>query len=164
MKPLKNLNVYNFQLLIPIENIPMNQQIVLCPTHYANEICSKENNLLVLLFWLIQTIFVKTLLMYTIRISYLDTKKSAHASRTLFNCKKAAPTISIWTFWLSILTVPLYAKFIKLSNALKMNITSLNIVMTASNTMHITNIYCGSISFIVISFTRLSAISCVNMA
>lgn len=42
--PLKSLNVYNSQLLLLIENIPMNQQIVLCPRHCANEIYSKENN------------------------------------------------------------------------------------------------------------------------
>lgn len=59
--------------------------------------------------------------------AYLDTKKSAHASRTLFNCKKAAPTINVWTFWFSIFTHPLYAKLIKLSSALKTEKIGLNV-------------------------------------
>lgn len=110
---------------------------------------------------------------------YLDTKNSAHASRTLFNCKKAAPTINVWTFWFSIFTHPLYAKLIKLSSALKTDFflvkcgNFITLYFKVANLVEMTqhhwvivlsNAYCGSISFIVISLARLSAMSVVNIA
>lgn len=50
---------------------------------------------------------------------YLIFKNSAHASLTLVNCKKEAPIMIDWTFLFDIVTFPVYAKFMRVSKALK---------------------------------------------
>lgn len=128
---------YSFQLRIPAVSIPVSRQIVECQAHCVDWIYKTDRHVMLIYichfsfdvmqydqqvlntentcFLGVQCVSIKlkfviiTSLVSLVEKSslYLDTKKSAQASRTLFSCRNAHATISIWTFWLSIFTVPL---------------------------------------------------------
>lgn len=107
MKHQQNTLLCIYLLLLPVIDNLRYLQTVLYPIHFVDEIYNIKK---------IKIFFISLRTSYKI---YLCRRKFAQASFTACNCRKAAPTIIVWTLFLFRINFPEYAKFKSVSNALK---------------------------------------------